>query len=105
MCTHVNYAFAKLDNNAIAEMDPEMDQNQGMIKRVVELRKQNPHLTVMISLGGWSEGSTKYSEMVRSESHRKHLVQSIVKFLQQHDLDGVDLDWWGKLIILKETLP
>lgn len=94
VCTIINYSFAQLKDNAIALMDPDLDENgQHMIRRVVALRKHNPHLTVMISLGGWSEGSTKYSEMVRSEAHRKHFIQSVVKFLQAHDLDGLDLDW------------
>ena len=98
LCHLVNYAFAGLKNNAISLLDPNVDEDLKMISRVVSLRKHNSHLTVMISLGGWSEGSTKYSEMVRSESHRKHFVESVVKFLQKYDLDGVDLDWYAKSV-------
>lgn len=88
----------------------------GLIRRMNELRKANPHLTTMISLGGWSEGwkskctiidlvmtketvslfssgSTKYSEMVRNAENRKIFVDSVLKFLQRFDLDGIDLDW------------
>lgn len=96
VCTHVNYAFAKLTNNSIQLEDPSLDgtsATSGMIHRTVALREKNPHLTVMISLGGWGEGSTKYSQMAATAANRKHLVDSVVAFLQKYDLDGLDLDW------------
>ena len=65
-----------------------------MIARTIALRKKNPHLTIMISVGGWGEGSTKYSEMVRTETNRKAFIQSAVDFIKQHDFDGLDLDWY-----------
>lgn len=65
-----------------------------MIRRMNELRKANPHLTTMISIGGWSEGSTKYSEMVRSQANRATFVASVLAFLKRFDLDGLDIDWF-----------
>lgn len=96
ICTHINYAFSILVNGTIHLGNPEHDVGaQGMIPRTIALRKYNPHLTIMISLGGWGEGSTKYSEMVRTEAGRKGFVKSVVDFIAKYDFDGVDLDWWA----------
>lgn len=47
----------------------------------------------MISLGGWYEGSEKYSDMARNPTYRKNFVDSVIAFLQKYDFDGLDLDW------------
>lgn len=64
-----------------------------LIHHVTELRKKNAHLTVLISIGGWGDGSTKYSQMARSEASRQTFIHSVVEFLRVHDLDGLDFDW------------
>lgn len=72
------------------------DQNSGglgMYKKFNELRKRNPHLTTMVAIGGWNEGSTKYSEMAKNPASRKEFVESVLKFLETHNFDGLDLDW------------
>lgn len=57
------------------------------------LRNYNKHLTTLISIGGWNEGSDKYSAMASSPAGRAEFVQSVVQFLQTYDLDGFDFDW------------
>lgn len=64
-----------------------------MIHRLNNLRNYNPHLSTLISIGGWNEGSDKYSQMVRDPNSRKVFVDSVVKFLDHYDFDGLDLDW------------
>ena len=48
----------------------------------------------MLALGGWndSEGD-KYSRLVRDEDKRKKFTEEAVTFLQEHNFDGLDLDW------------
>ena len=46
----------------------------------------------MISLGGWYEGSEKYSDMAK-DANRARFVKSVLDFLQKYDFDGLDLDW------------
>ena len=48
---------------------------------------------VTIAIGGWNEGSKKYSEMVADPARRKRFVESVVAFCQEHNFDGLDLDW------------
>lgn len=65
----------------------------GIIKRVNDLRKKNPHLSILISVGGGSDGSSKYSEMARDPAKRRTFIHSVVDFLSSHSLNGMDLDW------------
>ena len=64
-----------------------------MYKRWNKLRSANSHLTTMIAIGGWNEGSTKYSAMASNPGSRKTFVDSVVRFLKQYDFDGLDVDW------------
>lgn len=104
LCTHLIYTFAKLSGNRIALYDPDLDDGdtdwrsgkrwgRGMIRRMNNLRNYNKNLTTMIAIGGWNEGSDKYSMMVRNPNSRKEFVESVIEFLEEHDLDGLDLDW------------
>lgn len=65
----------------------------GGYERFNNLRKQNPELTTLISLGGWYEGSEKYSDMARNPTYRKNFIESVIEFLNEHGFDGLDLDW------------
>ncbi|XP_076330487.1 putative chitinase 10 [Tachypleus tridentatus] len=98
ICTHLIYGFAKLDlNNKIAAYDPYLDlvENWGLgaFKRFNDLRKINPELTTILAIGGWNEGSVKYSNMARDPAKRKIFIDSCVEFLLNHNFDGLDMDW------------
>ncbi|XP_017492169.1 PREDICTED: chitinase-3-like protein 1, partial [Rhagoletis zephyria] len=105
LCTHINYGFAKLDaSNRIALYDVDLDSGDedwssgltwghGMIRRMNELRNYNPNLATLISIGGWNEGSNKYSAMVSNPASRATFVESCVQFLKKYELDGLDFDW------------
>lgn len=93
LCTHVNYAFAKLTDNRIAVYDQWLDVDLKMMERLNNLRKSNPHLKTLISIGGWNEGSNKYSDMVSSAVKRKVFVDSVLQFLAKYQFNGLDIDW------------
>lgn len=57
------------------------------------LKTYNKNLKTMLAIGGWNEGSTRFSPMVASADRRKELVKNAVKFLRQNHFDGLDLDW------------
>ena len=47
----------------------------------------------MLAIGGWNEGSTRFSKLVADPETRQNLVRSAIKYLRQHQFDGLDLDW------------
>jgi len=99
LCTHLIYSFAGLDsgNWTIKSLDPWMDleDNYGLagFKKATDLKFTHPHLKVTLAIGGWNEGSKKYSTMAKDPVKRKRFADSAVKFIQRHNFDGLDLDW------------
>merc|ERR1711892_1024837 len=94
LCTHLIYSFAGLDsaNWTIKSLDPWMDleENYGLagFKKATSLKLTHPHLKVTLAIGGWNEGSAKYSTMAKDPVKRKRFVDSSVKFLQQRNFDA-----------------
>ncbi|XP_064474390.1 chitinase-3-like protein 2 [Ornithodoros turicata] len=97
MCTHIVYSFAKLDNGVIAASDAYLDLTDdsglGMYSKLNDLKTVNPKLKTLIAIGGWNEGSLKYSSMASTPEGRKKFVDSVVLFLEKHGFDGLDVDW------------
>ena len=99
LCTHLIYSFAGLDTSkwAIKTLDAwlDLEDNYGLavFKKATDLRIKYPHLKVMIAIGGWNEGSTKYSQIAKDDGNRGKFVNSTVEFLKKHKFDGLDLDW------------
>lgn len=58
-----------------------------------DLRKVNPNLKTLIAIGGWNEGSIKYSHVVANPILRAKFVESVIKFLNKYNFDGFDIDW------------
>lgn len=60
--------------------------------QLTSLRNVNPRLTVLVSVGGWL-WSTNFSDMALTEDSRRTFEESVMAFLAQYDLDGLDIDW------------
>ncbi|KAK9422564.1 putative chitinase [Seiridium unicorne] len=90
--THLNLAFVNFDSSW------ELNTGDGnAIYRCVNLKINNPALHVSISVGGWTfnDGDTAmyWSTMASSYTSRQTFVNSVVSFLREYALDGIDLDW------------
>ncbi|CAM4521620.1 chitinase [Paenibacillus endophyticus] len=112
--THINYAFADLCwkkygtganacenanvplqnryvyDGEIVIGDSEVDPDN--FAAFAEMKQTNPHLKMMISVGGWT-WSKNFSNMAATEEARRTFANSAVKFLREYELDGIDIDW------------
>ncbi|XP_065569864.1 chitinase-3-like protein 1 isoform X2 [Artemia franciscana] len=98
ICTDVIYAFAGLDSDSSIvslrkEIDLLEDGGKGGYERFTSLKELNPNLKTWISVGGWDEGSLKYSQMASEGESRAKFITSVVEFLQKYGFDGVDIHW------------
>lgn len=77
VCTHLIYGFAGLGHdNRIKSLDSWNDlkdnYGKGAFERfTTKLKAKNPKLKTIIAIGGWNEGSMKYSTMAQSAASRK----------------------------------
>jgi chitinase len=87
--TRINYAFANIADGRIVTGSTADPQNYAML---VALKKENPSLQVLASVGGWL-WSGGFSDVSLTPQSRGVFVQSVVDFIAQYKLDGLDIDW------------
>ena len=87
--TRINYAFANIHDGRMVTGYPD---DPGNLASLVALRKENPALTILISVGGWL-WSGNFSDAVLTKESRERFVQSAMDFLILYHLDGLDIDW------------
>ena len=87
--THLIYSFLHLRNDTLAWSD---DKQRNKLVELGELKKQYPHLKIMVSLGGWG-GCEPCSGIFSTEEHRNTFAKTTVELLKEFNLDGLDLDW------------
>lgn len=117
--THINYAFSNISPDGRCILgDPFADidksggwqgewnpgQLRGNFRAFKELKRQSPHLKLLISVGGWS-WSTHFSTVASSPAARAAFVKSCVDLYIRGQypgvdpvngegvFDGIDIDW------------
>ncbi|CAD0201142.1 unnamed protein product [Chrysodeixis includens] len=94
LCTHLVYAFGGFTkDNSFKPFDKYQDIEKGGYAKFTGLKTYNKNLKTLLAIGGWNEGSTRFSPMVGSRERRKEFVRNAIKFLRQNRFDGLDLDW------------
>ena len=88
--THINYAFVDVKDNRAWLTNEETDTVN--FRLLNELKKINPDLKILISVGGWT-WSKNFSDAVLSDTSCRNFAQSSVDIVLKYDLDGVDIDW------------
>ncbi|WP_250627403.1 glycoside hydrolase family 18 protein [Pinirhizobacter soli] len=81
------YAFAQVDHDAVVLLPYAADS----LAKVVALKKANPSLRVVISVGGWTADG--FSQAASSVEGRQRFASSAAKLLADHYADGLDIDW------------
>jgi chitinase len=87
--TRINYAFANLQNGVIVEGFAHDAENFTALN---SLKHDNPSLTVLVSVGGWT-WSGNFSDMALTKQSRSLFIESAIKFVDKYNLDGLDIDW------------
>lgn len=88
--THINYAFVDVKSNRAFLSNEKTDTIN--FRTLNLLKKINPALKILISIGGWS-WSENFSDAVLTDTARKAFAASAVEIIRKHQLDGVDIDW------------
>lgn len=87
--TRINYAFANIKHGRIALGFPTDPANFATLNA---LKRENPNLKVLISVGGW-KWSGHFSDMALTPASRARFIDSVVAFIEEYHLDGLDIDW------------
>lgn len=91
----INVAFAHCRDSRLS-----FDHEEELV-HLQRIKKANPSLRVMFSVGGWGSGG--FSVMSSRESTRKEFADSCLEFIKKHELNGIDVDWeypcldWGNI--------
>jgi len=87
--SHINFAFARIDDKG--RMGFENTQYEAAVRSLLALKRDNPALKVLISVGGW--GADGFSDAALTESSRERFAASGVELLRRTGADGLDIDW------------
>lgn len=85
----MNYAFANIKDGKLVAGSASDDAN---LAELLTLKKANPTLKVLISVGGWL-WSGNFSDAALSAQSRAAFVESAIDYITSHNLDGLDVDW------------
>lgn len=87
--THIIFSFAHLKGN---ELHINNARDSATVEELITLKRRNPKLKVLISLGGWS-GCATCSDVFSSKKGRKDFARSARQLSNYFHTDGIDLDW------------
>lgn len=104
--THINYAFAELYVNDRVYNGFKIQGSQARFNSVIAVKHQNPNLKICLSFTNSVGNSDNhvdggFSALAASAAGRVKFAEDCLAFLQQYNLDGIDLDWefpglsWG----------
>ncbi|MEP7287749.1 MAG: glycoside hydrolase family 18 protein [Chloroflexota bacterium] len=103
--THLNYAALDVSDNGQcvtsdlwADMqysypsDKPAERLRGNFKQLQLLKKANPNLKILMTVGGW-EQSKNFSNAALTQQSRIRFGRSCVAFMKEYGFDGIDIDW------------
>ena len=87
--THIIFSFCHLKGNRLT-VDNARDTTT--IRKLVDLKKRNPDLKVILSLGGWG-GCETCSDVFSTKEAIREFSRSVLDLSRSFKTDGLDLDW------------
>uniref|UniRef100_A0A224YVR0 Chitinase n=1 Tax=Rhipicephalus zambeziensis TaxID=60191 RepID=A0A224YVR0_9ACAR len=95
MCTFVVLAFVGIDNETfeIKSMIPEYEEDERKYLAFTDLKNRHLYLKTMLAVGGWDHGGEVFSNMVSRPESRAAFVESAVRWMRDHEFDGLEILW------------
>jgi chitinase len=100
--TIINYAFLNVDiQGNVFSGDEFADYNhtkdpvyseRGNFAQLRALRRDYPHLKLVLSVGGWT-WSKNFSLAAATSESRDRFATTLARFVEVEDFDGADIDW------------
>jgi chitinase len=117
LCTHIHFAFASI-NPITFKIEPSENHDihytsifstvsveidffvilskiscffQPLYLRLYRLKKLNPEIKFLISVGGWSAGSHVFNHILTNSITRSMFIRNTKEFLIKWKFDGIDL--------------
>lgn len=88
--THINYSFLipRADGGLNA-----IDGGGARLNTLVQ-KAHAANAKVLIAIGGWNDGDdSAFRSLSSNAGYRSNFVNNVVNFVNQYNLDGVDIDW------------
>ncbi len=86
--THIIFCFGQLDGHRLTLQK----EDSATIQKMVSLKRKNPQLKVILSLGG-GRGCKTCSDAFATDEGRKEFARSVKEYHEYFNTDGLDLDW------------
>ena len=93
--THLAFSFAHVSADhklVLASAD-----DAKALSAFTALKGAHPGLKLVVAVGGWAFNDpptqTRFSDMSATAASRATFVSSVISFLDEHNLDGIDVDW------------
>ncbi|KAI6679194.1 hypothetical protein NL676_033075 [Syzygium grande] len=90
--THILYAFLS-PSNSTYKFEVSDSMAPLLSNFTAALRKKDPPVKTLISIGGASDGPTLFATIAASASTRKLFIDSSIEVARKYGFDGLDLDW------------
>lgn len=90
--THIHFAFAN-----VTKSDFKVEITDEKVKKEFESFKTITGVQKIISLGGWGfstePGTYQILRDAAKPANRETFKNNLISFMNEHQLDGIDLDW------------
>lgn len=93
--THINYAFVNIQDGEVVFDTTKIDGKNltpNDLQALLSLKKNNPGLNILASVGGWT-WSKGFSDAALTPESRARFASSCARLVKTYNLDGIDLDW------------